>query len=145
MTLSEVTPFLLAEGCNPMTFAVGSRGNASDAYVLAQQNGLWEIFYTERGSDSNPIFSTDSEDEACRFFIQKVSTSQQWHMVGWFTKEADANQLEERIKALGITPIRNDIPCFSGPGDARYRLFVVGKDIFPMRAAFATLPVKIES
>lgn len=145
MTLAEVTPFLLAEGCNPMTFAVGSRGSASDAYVLAQQNGRWEVFYTERGSDSAPIFSTDNEDEACRFFIQKVSTTQQWHMVGWFTKEADANQMEEKIKTLGITPIRNDIPCFSGPRDPRYRLFVVGKDIFPMRTAFATLPVKIES
>lgn len=144
MTLAEVTPFLLAEGCNPLTFAVGGRGCASDALVLAQQNGRWEIFYTERGSDSAPFFSTDNEDQACRFFIEKVSATPQRHMVGWFTKEADALQMEEKIKTLGITPIRNDIPCFSRAGDPRYRLFVVGKDIFPMRAAFTTLPVKIE-
>ena len=40
--------------------------------------------------------------------------------------------LIERLKAGGIAPRRNDIPNFNGPGDARYRIFVLGRDL--MRA-----------
>jgi len=79
MTLADVPPSLLAEGCNPMTFAVGSRGTASDAFVLVQQNGQWEVFYTERGRDSAPIDIGESEDEV---FVDLVCENHRTHLAG---------------------------------------------------------------
>lgn len=121
-----------------MTFAVGKRGDASDAYVLARQNNRWEVFYTERGCDSAPIFTSQSERAACLYFIKHVTSQPQWHLVGWFKKEVEATTMEEIVKALGARPVRNDIPNYAGFDDPRYRVFVFGKDIFAVRAAFPT-------
>ena len=63
-------------------------------------------------------------------------------MVGFFCSESEAIALEERIRALGVQPVRNDIPAFHQPGDARYRVFVMGKDIFPIRQAIAGVPIR---
>jgi hypothetical protein len=140
MTTRDIRPRLLAEGCNKNTFAVGERGRADDAFCLVQQNGKWEVFYTERGHDSSPIFSSESEEEACDFFCRHIISLEHWHLVGWFIKEADAEDLEKRIRSLGAKPIRNDIN-FSGSAIDRYRVFVKGKDIFPLRQNIPGLPL----
>ena len=142
MTLAELRPALLAEGCNENTFAIEARGAASDAFCLVRQNGKWEVFYTERGCDSPPIYSGNSEQEACDFFYRHILSQPHWHIVGFFRNESEAEALQMRICALGVKPIRNDIPAFNGPHDPRYRVFVMGKDIFSVRHAIPNVPIK---
>ncbi|MEY5010625.1 MAG: hypothetical protein RLZZ253_1764 [Verrucomicrobiota bacterium] len=142
MTTTELKAALIAEGCNENTFAIGNRGTASDTFCLIHQNGRWEVFYTERGSDDPPIYTGTSEHDACVFFKHHILSQRHWHMVGFFCSESEAIALEERIRALGVQPVRNDIPAFQQPGDARYRVFVMGKDIFPIRQAIAGVPIR---
>ena len=144
MQLAELEPKLLEEGCNKARFAVGERGAADDAFCIVQENGRWDVFYTERGNDSPPIFSSLSEEEACDFFYKYVLTLQHWHLVGWFVEEAGAVELEQRLRRLGTKPIRNDIPSYRYDGDRRYRVFVAGKDIFAVRNAVPDLPIQKE-
>ena len=40
---------LLEEGCSPYNFSIGHGG--SDVYCLDQDDGVWRVFYTERGKD----------------------------------------------------------------------------------------------
>ncbi|MDD5262970.1 MAG: hypothetical protein PHD76_14090 [Methylacidiphilales bacterium] len=143
MTISELESKLLAEGCNKHRFAIGARGMADDAFCLVQKNGKWEVFYTERGCDSSPIFSAESETEACAFFYRHILSLEHWHIVGSFLDEADAVKLEARVRELGAVPIRNDVKCFTGKRDDRYRVFVVGKDIFPVRNGILGVPLGI--
>ncbi len=67
MNTCDLEPRLLAEGCNKGQFAIGHR--AHDAFCLVNHGGTWDVFYSERGQDSTPIFSSRSEQEACDFFI----------------------------------------------------------------------------
>jgi len=138
MKLGEVEGRLLAEGCNKNQFAVGARGNADDAFCLVYQKQRWEMFYTERGQDSPPIFTSESEEEACEYFCQYIIRQEQWHLVGWFGREKDAVELEQRIHALGAKPVRNDVPELGGH---KFRVFVLGRDIFPVLKAFSDLPL----
>jgi hypothetical protein len=64
--------------------------------------------------------------------------------VGFFQSKENAEALSARLKEYGIESYRNDIP-YNGWKDPRYRVFVVGKDIFKARELFNELPVKDES
>jgi hypothetical protein len=131
MKVSELRKRLVAEGCNESNFAVLSRGN--DAFCLDKKGDEWVVFYSERGCDSDPIFSSKSENEACEFFFNHVIKQQHWHIVGFFKTENEAKELESQLAAIGVQPIRNDIPSYKTANDPRYRVFVVGKDIFKVR------------
>jgi hypothetical protein len=142
MTTTELKAALIEEGCNEANFAIGNRGTASDTFCLIHQNVRWEVFYTERGSDDPPLYAGTSEHDACVFFKHHILSQQHWHMVGFFCRESEALALEVRIRSLGVQPVRNDIPAFQQPGDARYRVFVMGKDIFPVRQAIPGVPIR---
>lgn len=134
MNATEVRERLLAEGCSPNNFVV--QGHGSDVFCLALEDGVWSVFYTERGIDSPPIFSSPSEETACQFFFDHVMKMQHWHMVGFFEDEASARAMEDRLSAAGIRAIRNDMPAYRARNDPRYRVFVVGRDIFRFKEAF---------
>ncbi|HWV15256.1 MAG TPA: hypothetical protein VN030_07470 [Cellvibrio sp.] len=131
MNSLQIREKLLAEGCNESNFSVGRR--VSDSYCLDVKGGEWVVFYTERGQDSEPIFSSVSEEKACQFFYDYVMRMQHWHILGFFEDEAAAISLESKLISIGVQPVRNDIPAYQGAGDPRYRVFVVGKDIFKVR------------
>jgi hypothetical protein len=131
MKASDLKERLIAEGCNENNFAVLSRGN--DAFCLDKQGNQWIVFYSEKGCDSEPIFRSESEEEACKFFFNHVTNQQHWHIVGFFKDEDDARKLEAALLAIGVKPIRNDISAYASADDPRYRVFVVGKDIFTVR------------
>ena len=139
MKASEVRGKLLAEGCSENTFAVRSRG--SDVYCLDEIGGTWVVFYTERGQDSEPIFKSKSEDEACQFFYNYIMKLEHWHIVGFFKEEESVKALEAKLLSIGVKPIRNDIPAYKFKDDPRYRVFVVGKDIFKVREALGAIPI----
>ncbi|MGJ8654920.1 MAG: SPOR domain-containing protein [Akkermansiaceae bacterium] len=133
MDTRELEVRLLAEGCSMSNFAINHRGSGSDLYCLGKKGEVWSVFYTERGRDSEPIFESVSEEEACLFYYDLMKKMDHWHLVGFFADEASALELQGRLTDIGVVFIRNDIPAYKHADDPRYRLFVVGEDIFKVR------------
>lgn len=139
MNATELNQRLLEEGCSPHNFSIGHRG--SDVFCLQQQDGVWRVFYTERGHDSPPIFESMREDEACEFFFHYITTKiKHHHLIGFFTSEQQALKLESQMAQQGVSCHRDKIP-YGGWSDPRYRVFVVGKDIFKARALLGEVPL----
>jgi len=139
MKASELQEKLIAEGCNPNNFSVFGRGN--DAFCLDKKGSKWAVFYSERGCDSEPVFTTKHEEVACEYFFNYVIKQQHWHIVGFFKHESEAVELENNLVSIGIKPIRNNIPAYKTANDPRYRVFVVGKDIFKARERLGLVKV----
>ena len=140
MNTIELKRRLLEEGCSPYNFSIGPGG--SDVFCLEQQNGVWRVFYTERGKDGLPIFESRSETEACEFYFDYITTKiRHDHLAGFFISEQNALSLELQLAQNGIPSHRDKIP-YGGWSDPRYRVFVVGKDIFKARAVLGEIPLK---
>ena len=139
MNSTELKHRLLAEGCSPHNFSIGHGG--SDVFCLEEQDGVWRVFYTERGKASDPIFESPSEEEACGFYFDYITTRiRHDHLVGFFVSEQNAIELEKQLAQNGIPSHRDKIP-YGGWSDPRYRVFVVGKDIFKARAVLGEVPL----
>lgn len=140
MNTVELKRRLLQEGCSPYNFSIGPGG--SDVFCLEQQDGVWRVFYTERGKADPPIFESRDENEACEFYFRYVTTKiRHQHLVGFFASEQKVIELEAQLVQNGIPVHRDKIP-YGGWSDPRYRVFVVGKDIFRARAILGEVPVK---
>jgi hypothetical protein len=142
MKVTELRKKLLDEGCNPHNFAVLS--TTHDAFCIDKDGNQWKVFYSERGQNSDPIFTSTDESEACDFFYDLILKQQHWHLVGFFKNEADAKALEEKLLAADIKPVRNDFPSYKTANDPRYRVFVVGKDIFKAKELLGKIDIKFE-
>jgi len=100
--------------------------------------------YTERGNDDAPIFESKSEEEACEFYFNYIMTKfRHDHMVGFFKSVQNAKALSEKLSQNGIQSHQDKIP-YGGWIDPRYRVFVVGKDIFKAREMLGEEIVKDE-
>jgi len=131
MLIPELRKKLEEEGCAPMNYAIESRG--SDAFCLMNDGRKWRVFYSERGWDADPIFTSESEAEACTFFLDHMRKQPNWHLVGVFPSELEAKSFEREVTRLGATPIRNDLPE-SLMGTPQFRVFVAGRDIHLVRS-----------
>ena len=131
MRIHELKQKLVEEGCSPMNYAIESR--VSDAYCLTHDGIRWNVFYSERGIDSDPIFSSESESYACEFFLHHMCQQANWHLVGVFASELEAKAFEKEVSRMGATPIRNDLPE-SMLGTPQFRVFVAGRDIHSVEA-----------
>ena len=128
------------EACSRAHYSIGVRD--SDVFCLENQNGTWRMFYTERGLDQDPIFESQSEEEACEFFFTYMTTRiRHDHLAGYFISLEKAEALAATLKEHGIESYRNDIP-YHGWEDPRFRVFVIGKDVFKARDIFGELPVR---
>jgi hypothetical protein len=134
MNTHQLEQRLLAEGCSPNNFSIRSRGDGN-LYCLDESNGTWTVFYTERGLDADPFFASTSEEKACEFFYDLIKKMTHWHLVGFFADEALAIDLQTKLTSIGVDFIRNDIPAYQHQNDPRFRVFVIGEDIFTVRAA----------
>lgn len=133
MTASELEQRLLQEGCNPNNFCIGPpRCPVTDIDCLDQVDGEWRVFFTERGQDSPPIFTTRDEAEACEFYFQRIMSMRHDHCVGFFRSEKLARSLIAKLEEHGVTPRQDAIP-YGGWQDPRFRVFVSGKAIFKTR------------
>lgn len=141
MNIHELETSLAQEGCNPNLYAIGSRGSASDAFCLTQVDGRWRVFYTERGLDQDPIFETDSEEDACQYFFRFVMAMRHAHCVGFFRSENMAQTLSARLEQHGIESHQDKIP-FGGWNDPRFRVFVTGKAIFKTKELLGAVPIE---
>ena len=126
MRISELQNKLDEEGCSPASYAIESRG--SDTYCLINDGRQWQVFYSERGYDADPIFTTASESEACDFFLDHILKQPNWHLIRVFSSELEAKAFEKEIERCGAVPIRNDMPE-SIMGTPQFRVFVAGRDI----------------
>ena len=96
MNIAELQQRLLDEGCSPHNFSIGPGG--SDVYCLEQQDGIWRVFYTERGKEAAPIFESRDEEEACAFYFNYITTKfRHDHLVGFFISERNAIELVSRL------------------------------------------------
>lgn len=140
MNLDELKIRLEEEACSRSNYSIGVRD--SDVYCLENQNGTWRIFYTERGLDQPPVFESQSESEACEYFFTFMTTKfRHNHIVGYFISREKAEALVEKLAQHNIHTYRNDIP-YHGWDDPRFRVFVIGKDVFKAREILGELPVR---
>jgi hypothetical protein len=141
MNTDELAQRLFEEGCKPGNYSIGSRGAASDSYCLTFNGTEWQVYYTERGQDSSPIYASESESQACDFFFRHIMAMRHDHCVGFFRLEQNALALQQKLLALGLAPWQDRIP-YGGPNDPRFRVFVTGKAIFTAKAALGDIPVR---
>jgi hypothetical protein len=140
VNIEELKHRLVQEGCSPSNYSIGYRD--SDVYCLMNQDSFWRVFYTERGQDHAPIFESTSEDAACEFFFDYITQNfRHDHLVGFFVSENNAKALTEKLAQNGIQSHQGKIP-YGGWADPRYRVFVVGKDIFKAKKLLGKVPLK---
>jgi hypothetical protein len=139
MNVQELKQRLFEEGCNSSVYAIGARGDASDAFCLAHDGENWRVYYTERGQDDAPVFVSEDEDDACQFFFQKIMSMRHNHCVGFFRSQERAKSLCNDLEQQGLNAYSDKIPY--DVDEPRYRVFVVGKAIFKARALLGEVPV----
>lgn len=140
MELNELYDKFIAEGCN--RFYIDGIGGplSDDVEHLGLNNGVWEVYYIERGKKSKPILSTINKEEAINFYYNHVIKIEHWHVVA-FTRSLDMlNFYKNKLEKNGIRIIQNDIPSFKSTNDRVYRLFVTNKDIFKAKEIFEIVP-----
>ena len=138
MTTTELERRLLAEGCNPDNYALNSR--SYDGFCLMRQGQQWAVFYSERGADQPPIFTSTDEDAACRFFFDFVMRMEHRHFVAMLRSEPAAQALRARLDAQGIAT--HTYRLLYAQNDYRQIVSVVGKDIFKARELLGKVPVE---
>ncbi len=141
MNTHELAERLAEEGCNPLLYAIGTRGSASDAFCLTFTGTQWQVFYTERGSDEPPIYASGSESQACEFFFEHMMAMRHDHCVGFFRSEEAFNAVLVKLKNSGIASWGDRAP-YGGPNDSRYRVFVTGKAVFAAKAVLGEIPIR---
>ncbi len=141
MNIRELEKRLIEEGCNPSSFAIGSRGSASDAYCLTHNGQKWQVYYTERGIDSAPEYTSQSEEEACKYFYSFIMKFRHDHCVGFFHSESSAKKLQTKLEKQGLHPFQDKIP-YGRWSDPRYRVFVSGREIFTAKELLGTVPIQ---
>ena len=138
MTLADLNRRLLAEGANPDNYALGTR--SYNGFCLLRQGRQWNVFFSERGDDQKPIFTSRNEYTACRFFFDFVMKMEHRHLVGFLRREPAARTLQARLAAAGIAAHHFAVPY--AKNDNRHGLNVIGKDIFRARALLGKVPVE---
>lgn len=141
MELRELYNKMISEGFNRF-YIEGIGGPVfDDVECLGKIGSEWAVYYVERGQKSNPMFTSNSQDEAVDYYYKRVASIEHWHMIV-FTRSKSL--MEERRKTLenqNIRVIQNDIPHYSKTDDRVYRLFVVNKDIFKAKELFDVIPL----
>lgn len=138
MTTTDLSRRLLAEGCSPNNYAINTR--SYDGFCLLHNERGWAVFYSERGKDQEPIFTSSDEAAACQYFFDFVLQMEHRHLVGELRSVAAAQALRAQLAAAGIATHAYSLPY--ARHDDRQIISVVGKDIFRARALLGTVPVK---
>ena len=140
MNIHELEHKLIEAGCSGMNYSISDR--SSDVYCLMNIEGVWKIFYTERGHDQESFFESTSEEEACEFFFNyQTEKIQHVHLVGFFKSKERSDALDAQLKSHGLQTWQNHIPHFDASGP-RYRIFVVGRDIFRAKEILGAVPLE---
>jgi hypothetical protein len=71
MNIQQLIGELKRLDVNPRSYSIGKMTQLGEDYTVLQVNDGWEVFYNERGN-KNTLKVFDTEDEACRAFLQIV-------------------------------------------------------------------------
>ena len=137
MNIHELEKRLMEEGCNPSYYDIGSRGSASDAHCLTHNGQEWQVYYTERGVDQTPEYTSKSEEEACEYFFHFIMKFRHDHCVGSFLSESAADELQSKLESHGLHPFRDKIP-YPVLKEPLYRVWISGKEIFSVENIIGT-------
>jgi hypothetical protein len=78
MNVDELKRELGNAGVNPREYAINGNDFPGDQFVVGlDSNGVWEVFYTERGYRSERM-NFKSESAACEHFLNWVLSSNRW-------------------------------------------------------------------
>jgi len=127
MHLDALKTRLLVEGYGDLVHELRPWGLMISDLHLKMSEGMYIVAWTERGAIVEQLLASADEGAACECFHDVVS-GQKWHF-RTFRTPPEADALTILLRAGGIKVSRNDIPDFNGPGDARYRLFLAGRDL----------------
>jgi len=140
MNIQDLERRLVEEGCSRSHYSIGYRD--SDVFCLMKIDGLWKVFYTERGLDQEVMFESESEDAACEFFFKyQTERIRHDHIVGFFHVQANVKPLIVKLNEHGIQTREDAIP-YHGWHDPRFRVFVIGKDVFKAQEILGELPIR---
>lgn len=114
---------------------------ADDVDCLGCFDGIWEVYYKERGQKSIVSFSTPDMQKAIEFYRDRISGIQHWHLIAFTRLEAFMLDYKQKMESLNIKTIQNDIPNYRKQGDYVYRIFVVNGDIFKAKKIYPDLPL----
>jgi hypothetical protein len=127
MNLDTLKKQLFAEGYGDLVHDLRPRGLMISDLHLKTTDGLFTVAWTERGEVTDLLHASKREEAACRCFYDVVS-EQAWHF-RTCRDAGEADALTMKLQYAGLNVRRNDIPNFNGPGDARYRIFLAGRDL----------------
>lgn len=76
MNLFELENYLSKLKLHPDAYSIGiGLPEADETYCIVNEDGLWRIYYAERGQGSD-MREYDSEDEACDAFIELLKSDE---------------------------------------------------------------------
>ena len=137
MTTTELARRLAEEGCNASNYSINTR--SYDGYCLLRDRLQWAVFYSERGQDHPPIFTSADESAACAFFLGFVLNMRHDHCVGELRSAQAAQALQARLALAGVKTHIDRM--LYARNDYRHRVFVTGKDVFEARRMLGKLPL----
>ncbi len=141
MNHTELAQSLIAEGCHPDNYAIGPIWATSDIYRLHHSQGQWRVCYTERGQDAEPIFSSESEHEACEFYFRFITeTIRHEHLVARLQSSDRVAALQAQLRAFAVE-CRVEGVKRGHDTDPEFRVWVTGKAVFVCRQQLGALPL----
>jgi hypothetical protein len=76
MNLSELASRLERLEIHPDAYSIGiGVPEADETYCVVQENGVWRIYYAERGQRGG-LHEYASEDEACNAFLELLKNDE---------------------------------------------------------------------
>ncbi|ASB50427.1 hypothetical protein [Alkalitalea saponilacus] len=140
MELKELYKKLIDSGCNRF-YIVGIGGPINDdVECLGLHNGIWEVYYIERGQKSKPSFTTTEKDKAIKYYHDYILGQEHWHIIAFTRSLEKFDSYKTELENNGVKIIQNDIPDFKFTGDRVYRLYVTNMDIFKAKKIFKEIP-----
>jgi len=133
-TIKELVQWMKERCYNFDSYSIG--GNSIyEGFGLEETLDGYVWYYTERGQRTSVAFFA-TEQEAVVHAHQQIAADK-WaaaHYVGLTAKQAEARELAEELRTLGIDFWQDEIASFYARQQPAYRTFVAGCDI--NRAAF---------
>lgn len=70
MDIKELESRLISETIRSDVYSLKG-GLTNEAYCISQNNGIWEVYYSERGNKSG-LRTFEEEEGACRYFYDSL-------------------------------------------------------------------------
>ena len=128
-TIKELVQWMKNRCYNFESYSIG--GNSIyEGFGLEETLDGYVWYYTERGQRTTVAFFPT--EQAATAHAWQAIAADKWataHYVGLTSRPAEAQELAEKLQALGVKFWQDEIANFYGQQRAAYRTFVAGCDI----------------